>query len=299
MTPNIEQQARRILVAQYVHDGWDEDSANSIAHSADEEITIRAIVRALTVADNYKHAMHAKQAKIDSLMQEYCPGEMTKAQRDEWAAHQVSMTPTGENAKHVEVLRGILDEYVTEEQRYGWTLERDALQAAMRALSATDNAECPHGVDDGACKECAIDNAEADDLDSFIAKQPQHIQEAINRRYRELSADNAEAVCPNCDRLTEIRHCQACGCDFANLAPPRIEPITCQTFRHDVGKVDFNPCGECNTEPVKEISLSRVNISDEDLALCAVAANRLDDVYHDGIYAAAIRRLVQAVKGEG
>lgn len=52
-----------------------------------------------------------------------------------------ALTPTGENVKHVEVLRGILDEYVTEEQRYGWTLERDALQAAMRALGAPDNAE--------------------------------------------------------------------------------------------------------------------------------------------------------------
>lgn len=174
-----------------------------------------------------------------------------------------ALTPTGENAKHVEVLREILDDHETR----AFPEEVAAIQAAIRALSATDNAECPHGVDDGACKECAI--------------------------------DNAEAVCPNCDRLTEMRHCQACGCDFANLAPPRIEPITCQTFRHDVGKVDFNPCGECNTEPVKEISLSRVSISDEDLALCAVAANRLDDVYHDGIYAAAIRRLMQAVKGEG
>jgi hypothetical protein len=27
-------------------------------------------------------------------------------------------------------------------------------------------------------------------------------------------------ICPNCERPTEIRHCQACGADFINSAPP-------------------------------------------------------------------------------
>ena len=38
----------------------------------------------------------ALQAKIDMLMLEYCPDEMTQAQKDEWAANQV---PESHNAK--------------------------------------------------------------------------------------------------------------------------------------------------------------------------------------------------------
>lgn len=30
-----------------------------------------------------------------------------------------------------------------------------------------------------------------------------------------------DAVCPNCDRLTDIRHCKACGCDFVQDAALR------------------------------------------------------------------------------
>ncbi len=35
-----------------------------------------------------KEDLEEKQAKIDSLMLEYCPNEMTKAQKDNWAKHQ-------------------------------------------------------------------------------------------------------------------------------------------------------------------------------------------------------------------
>ena len=33
--------------------------------------------------------LEAKQAKIDELMLEYCPDEMTEEQLDEWGKHQV------------------------------------------------------------------------------------------------------------------------------------------------------------------------------------------------------------------
>lgn len=33
-------------------------------------------------------ALDAKQAKIDALMMEFCPGEMSREQREEWAKHQ-------------------------------------------------------------------------------------------------------------------------------------------------------------------------------------------------------------------
>lgn len=35
----------------------------------------------------------AARARVDALMQEYCPGEMTPEQRAEWAAHQQPVTP--------------------------------------------------------------------------------------------------------------------------------------------------------------------------------------------------------------
>ncbi len=36
-----------------------------------------------------KDFINAQQAKIDSLMFEYCPDEMTKDQVNEWSKHQV------------------------------------------------------------------------------------------------------------------------------------------------------------------------------------------------------------------
>jgi len=33
-------------------------------------------------------AIHGQQAKIDALMLEYCPDEMTPAQLEEWGRHQ-------------------------------------------------------------------------------------------------------------------------------------------------------------------------------------------------------------------
>ena len=40
------------------------------------------------VRDELKEQLERKQAKIDSLMLEYCPDEMTKEQMDNWAKHQ-------------------------------------------------------------------------------------------------------------------------------------------------------------------------------------------------------------------
>ena len=38
-------------------------------------------------------AMEADQAKIDALMLEYCPDDMTPEQREEWARHQSRSAP--------------------------------------------------------------------------------------------------------------------------------------------------------------------------------------------------------------
>lgn len=44
------------------------------------------------------------QAKIDALMLEYCPDEMTEAQKERWARHQQPVTP---NENVVEVMNYI------------------------------------------------------------------------------------------------------------------------------------------------------------------------------------------------
>ena len=41
------------------------------------------------VIEQLRIELDSKQAKIDMLMLEYCPEEMTQAQKDEWAANQV------------------------------------------------------------------------------------------------------------------------------------------------------------------------------------------------------------------
>lgn len=44
--------------------------------------------------DTYFRAMESKQAKIDALMLEFCPGEMSAEQRAEWARNQTSAPPS-------------------------------------------------------------------------------------------------------------------------------------------------------------------------------------------------------------
>ena len=44
---------------------------------------------------------------------------------------------------------------------------------------------------------------------------------AQDRAAQGAAAVPEDAVCPNCDRLTDIRHCKACGCDFVQDAALR------------------------------------------------------------------------------
>lgn len=58
--------------------------------------------------------LDAKQAKIDALMLEYCPDEMTDAQREEWGKHQRPSHETSDELSRlrteVATLRGICAE---------------------------------------------------------------------------------------------------------------------------------------------------------------------------------------------
>lgn len=49
--------------------------------------------KVLVENDQLKRDNAALQAKIDALMLEYCPDEMTQAQLDNWAAHQKAVSP--------------------------------------------------------------------------------------------------------------------------------------------------------------------------------------------------------------
>lgn len=42
----------------------------------------------VNLIENYVRALNAKQAKIDRLMMEFCPGEMSASQKRNWARHQ-------------------------------------------------------------------------------------------------------------------------------------------------------------------------------------------------------------------
>lgn len=72
------------IVGEVMHNAADEierldaDAACERAEKESLKIQVLYLMRAL----------HAKQAKIDALMLEFCPGEMSKEQRDEWAEHQ-------------------------------------------------------------------------------------------------------------------------------------------------------------------------------------------------------------------
>lgn len=46
--------------------------------------------------DNLMKTVDAKQAKIDALMQEFCPGEMSAEQRQRWEDHQVPVSAVEE-----------------------------------------------------------------------------------------------------------------------------------------------------------------------------------------------------------
>ena len=55
-----------------------------VAHVKEVEFPRKVAV----VAENWRKKLAAKQAKIDALMLEYCPSEMSQEQLDTWAAHQ-------------------------------------------------------------------------------------------------------------------------------------------------------------------------------------------------------------------
>ena len=56
-------------------------------HKSDP-VLFAALTDAAAIIRDLRSAVAAKQARIDALMLEYCPDEMTPEQVDEWARHQ-------------------------------------------------------------------------------------------------------------------------------------------------------------------------------------------------------------------
>lgn len=55
---------------------------------------------------NLKRALDAKQSKIDALMFEFCPGEMSAKQRANWAKHQAPVAQSEERLNSNEGVAG-------------------------------------------------------------------------------------------------------------------------------------------------------------------------------------------------
>lgn len=84
--------------------------------------------------DNLLSAVNAKQARIDALMLEFCPGEMSAEQRAEWAKHQQAATAEGTE----------INAYITE-------LEKDPEWKA-----ALDEARSDHETNDGSAVKADV-----------------------------------------------------------------------------------------------------------------------------------------------
>jgi hypothetical protein len=98
-----------------------------------------------TARERLLGALDAKQAKIDALMLEFCPGEMSKEQREEWASRQRPV-PTPQSTDERSVVEKLRDRagdwqtwidddlpiergYNPEHMRYHQALDRAAADA--------------------------------------------------------------------------------------------------------------------------------------------------------------------------
>lgn len=76
-----------------VHEGWWDEQVHEYVRKNDHDDRIASLERELAEAktrtNNFLAAVDAKQAKIDALMLEFCPGEMSAEQKADWAAAQV------------------------------------------------------------------------------------------------------------------------------------------------------------------------------------------------------------------
>ena len=64
------------------------ESLRHLIFSSAEPATSALIAKLTEERDMARSVQASMQAKIDTLMLEYCPSEMTRDQRNEWAKHQ-------------------------------------------------------------------------------------------------------------------------------------------------------------------------------------------------------------------
>ena len=93
---NIEDDADILVgyvAAALDHKAWDKARAKIVEYlnkyNNENKDLIRLIGAWRRIAVRAGNEVEAQQAKIDSLMLEYCPNEMTQDQIDNWEKHQV------------------------------------------------------------------------------------------------------------------------------------------------------------------------------------------------------------------
>lgn len=67
---------------------------NLVSELRDDASLPQAYVRMREAADEIERL----QSKVDALMLEYCPDEMSPEQKENWARHQVPVEPSGEQS---------------------------------------------------------------------------------------------------------------------------------------------------------------------------------------------------------
>jgi hypothetical protein len=70
-----------------------QSSVENMQFSTEATIIFDGLIALIMVRDGQLEAVHrlidAQQAKIDRLMFEYCPDDMTEEQKETWGQHQV------------------------------------------------------------------------------------------------------------------------------------------------------------------------------------------------------------------
>lgn len=106
-----------------------------------------AEVAGLKIArDNLTNALYAKQAKIDALMLEFCPGEMPAEQRAEWAKNQRRVT----QEEHDGIQRAYLSSVTVVDSTATIEAERDSLRDKLAKLEALVNVRA------WSCEDCGV-----------------------------------------------------------------------------------------------------------------------------------------------
>lgn len=130
---------------------------------------------------NLKSALESKQAKIDALMLEFCPGEMPAAQVENWAKHQ---RPVDENTR--DAINSAASEHaeIAKLRAEAEALRRDAERHRLARLCAHVD---PHGA-------WHIFPGDTHDVEEAAQRYDTDMDAAITEQALQHMTDNAQAM---------------------------------------------------------------------------------------------------------